>query len=957
MDKNQNKSLEHLKIKHIVLDNGFTVYLDEDRSEPNIYGCVAVKAGSKHDPKDATGLAHYLEHLLFKGTTLFGTIAYEKEKEYIKKIEEKYELLRNTNQKKEQEKIHSEINELSKKAAEFAIPNEIDRMLSEMGGNSVNAYTSKDNVVFYNYFPTNQIDKWLEIYSQRFINPVFRLFNTELDAIFEEKNMEIDSMGEKLYSLFMKNVYKKHPYGQQSILGDIEHLKKPSISKMREFYDTYFVANNMALILSGDFDSEKIIPIIKEKFGKLKSNEIPEFKFEQEDDFKGRERVSKRLLPIRLGMMAFRAVPEGHDDEAALIMMSNVFSNSANTGLLDKLTLDNKLVGATIELSLMKDAGTIVFNFLPKTFFQSLKNAERKILVEIEKVKKGEFSENILKGTKAEIKVEHELMLENNYSRADLFLSAFNEEKNWRDVFSFDNQLLNTTKEDIVRVANNFFGKNYLVFQNKIGFPFKKKFLKTSKSEIELHNKNKFSDFAENIQKQKTRNINSVFVNFAEATYNPEIDEKQDVLISDVFPLVHLFYTKNKVNQVFDLSFEYRVGWKELPVLGKATEYLSMLGAGEDDFDTFRTKLQQIGSSVDVSCSKNFLMINVSGLDEHLEETLKLAKEFITKPVNNPDKLKKIIQAERLMRKLEGKEGDSISSALIEYVLYGEKSKYLNRISFAKTKKIKADELLKEIPKSFDYELDVHYCGTHEIKNIEDFVKECLPKEPTISVAPKPSEKRKEYEKDTLYFVSDKKINQSQVSIFIEGKINDEKERIIASAFNLYFGDGLNSIVNQELREQKALAYSVHAKYYNPFFKTQNGHFEAFINTQGSKTIDAIKSFVELIDDMPKYPERIEGIRTKILNQIYADREWFRGVTSTVESWKLKGYKEDPKKHIEQVYSELTFEDIYNFYEKNIKNNSKLITIVGNRKHIDDWEELKEYGKFIELKKSKLFKK
>ena len=188
---NENTNTENpLNVHTFILDNGLTVYLNEDHNTTSVFGAVAVRGGGKRDPKDATGIAHYLEHLLFKGTQDMGTINFELEKVYLDSIELKYEELGSTSDENERMKIQSDINKLSVKATEYAIPNEFDRLIEGMGGSWINAFTSNDAIVYLNKFPGNQMEKWLEIYSHRFINPVFRLFQSLLSI---SDNLDINS--------------------------------------------------------------------------------------------------------------------------------------------------------------------------------------------------------------------------------------------------------------------------------------------------------------------------------------------------------------------------------------------------------------------------------------------------------------------------------------------------------------------------------------------------------------------------------------------------------------------------------------------------------------------------------------------------------------------------------------------------------------------------------------------
>ena len=182
-----------LDVEIYKLDNGLTVMLNEDHNETSVFGAIVVDGGGKRDPKDATGIAHYLEHLLFKGTSKMGTVDYETEKIYLDSIEVLYDELASKEKDRERVKIQKEINRISIKAAEYAIPNEFDRLIEGMGGTGLNAGTGSDFIYYFNSFPSTQIEKWMEVYSHRFLDPVFRLFQAELEIVYEEKNRAMDN--------------------------------------------------------------------------------------------------------------------------------------------------------------------------------------------------------------------------------------------------------------------------------------------------------------------------------------------------------------------------------------------------------------------------------------------------------------------------------------------------------------------------------------------------------------------------------------------------------------------------------------------------------------------------------------------------------------------------------------------------------------------------------------------
>ena len=188
-----------LKTRIYTLGNGMKVYLSVNKDEPRIQTNIAVRAGSKFDPSDATGLAHYLEHMLFKGNSDIATVNWEEEKKVLKQISDLYEKNRNTKDENAKRKIYEEIDSLSQIASKFAVPNEYDKMVSSLGAKGTNAYTSNERTVYINDIPSNELEKWLHLESSRFSELTLRLFHTELETVYEEFNRSQDNDYFKAY--------------------------------------------------------------------------------------------------------------------------------------------------------------------------------------------------------------------------------------------------------------------------------------------------------------------------------------------------------------------------------------------------------------------------------------------------------------------------------------------------------------------------------------------------------------------------------------------------------------------------------------------------------------------------------------------------------------------------------------------------------------------------------------
>jgi predicted Zn-dependent peptidase len=207
-----------LKARIYTLDNGLKVYMTVNKEQPRIQTFIPVRVGGKNDPAETTGLAHYFEHLMFKGTTHFGTTNYEAEKPLLDKIEELFEVYRKTTDDAERKKIYHQIDSISYEASKISIPNEYDKLMAAIGANGTNAYTSSDVTCYTEDIPSNEIENWAKIQADRFQNNVIRGFHTELETVYEEYNMSLVSDSRKIYNNILAGLYPHHPYGTQTVL-------------------------------------------------------------------------------------------------------------------------------------------------------------------------------------------------------------------------------------------------------------------------------------------------------------------------------------------------------------------------------------------------------------------------------------------------------------------------------------------------------------------------------------------------------------------------------------------------------------------------------------------------------------------------------------------------------------------------------------------------------------------
>lgn len=925
-------SFGQLEVIRYQLKNGFTVILNPDKTANNIFGAVTVNTGSKNDPIDATGISHYLEHLLFKGTDKLGTHNFEAEKPLLDSINVLYDKLGNTSDKDEREKIQLLINQYSVKASKYAMPNEFDRLVKQMGGTRVNATTSRDITWYYNTFPSHQVNKWLDLYAHRFTNPIFRSFQSELEVVYEEKNRARDNMQRRLFTSFDKSFYKDHPYGEKGTLGTIEHLKNPSLTKMYNYFNEYYVANNMALILSGNFKPEEVKPQIEKLFGHFKAGELPKNEIAPPQPFKGRELHKARITPIKVGLLGFRTVPRYHEDELALDIIANLLQNETGTGLVDQLEADNKVMNAWAFQSNENEAGQMMLIFIPKLFVQSFKAAENIMLAQIEKIKQGNFSDQQLQIVKNELYNNFQLGLESPEYRGGLYARLFAQNKGWDDIKNYPKRLETISKEEIQRVAQKYLDDNYMILHSRTGFSKNKKLEKPNFKAVKVDQSQK-SEYAKHFEKIEEVELEPRFIDF-----------DKDLDIIDLENKNELYAVQNPINDIYELSIRYKTGLIHESRLEVLSELMSNAYPEGSSRTEFKDKIGLLGSTYFFSASNSYFEITLNGIEKNFTKVLSLINELMENTKVDESSIKNLQNTYRTNYKAEREEPVTIAQALAQYGIVGKKSTALNRPSYKDIKKMNADELLAVLDSVTQFAISFHFTGKSSAKEVEKQIKENY----RLSTASKSNTPYKlvttDRKQNEIIIVNNKKLLQSSM-FFVKNTPEFEMNQYPKmKLFNSYFGGGFSGLITQEIREYRSLAYSTAAKYRYQAHPKSKSLFYTYISCQADKTNEAVAVAFNLIDEMPKKEERMDMMRSNVKLSQFSDFPSFRSLSSTVEFYRNKGFTKDPNELSYDSYNGLQFDDIYQFYQENIQKEATFLGIYGDAKRFNI-PELEKFGK------------
>ena len=936
-----------LQVKEYTLDNELTIWLNEDHSQPKIFGAVVVKAGARDCPN--TGIAHYFEHMMFKGTDKIGTTDYKAEKILLDNIADKYDILAETEDPEQRAQLQMVINDLSVRAAEYVIPNEFDRLISRYGGTKLNAGTSYDYTLYFNTFSPQYIAQWAEINSERLMNPVFRLFQSELETVYEDRNMYGDAMASMAIEKITERYFYPHPYAYP-IIGSAENLKNPRLSEMRRFFEKYYVASNMGLILSGDFHSEEVMPILTSTFGRLRTGNPPRREVVALPPFKGKEKVKVRIPMtfVKILAMGFRGVPANHPDQVALNVAVSLLNNSNGTGFLDKLTVEHKVMGAMAINQSMNEAGILGLLVFPKFLFQSYGAAEKLVWQQIKRVQQGDFSEETFRSLKLEQKREYASKLEDIHSRAEVMMRIFSQGKSWQDYLDEVKRIDALTRADVIAVAKKYFTENYLYVTKETGRYPKLALPKPNYAPIIPKNADASSDYVKQLERIPARETTPHFLDF-----------EQDVYRKQLTPLVTLYVTPNSVNDIFSLTLCHGVGKLERKELAKLAAYLPFVATESMSFEAFRSKLQELGSTLLFDVTDTDFRIMLNGFDSHLTETLTLLGDFMRHAKPDEKKLRQLIDEEKVVEKSLFHSSEHVADMLLERVMYGDASRYLTKLSLGELKKLKGKQLIQCFQEIRRVACDVHYCGTLPEEEVAEAIRLCLP----IEEVQVPSNwfynrSLRHHERPTIYLMEMKEVTQSVIYAYMYLEpLSGQRDYHLARLFNSYFGGDMSSLMFQEIREFRSYAYEVSARLKHPPLNHVEypASFVMRLATQADKTVDAMEVLESLVRDMPQRPDRVESVKRTIRNWVNNEYPSSRSLSLKIAKFLHEGYQSDPNKDYVEVIEPMRMEEIMDFYEHHVQGGQLVYAIVGNSKQMD-LSRLARFGEIIKVKKKDIYR-
>ena len=928
------------------LDNGLKVYMSVNKEQPRLQTMIAVRVGSKNDPAETTGLAHYFEHLMFKGIDKFGTQDFEAEKPLLDEIERLFEVYRATTDDAERKAIYAQIDSVSQEASKYAIPNEYDKLMQAIGADGTNAWTGYDETNYVEDIPSNQIENWAKIQSERFANATIRGFHTELETVYEEYNMSLTRDNSKMFDKIMENIFPDHPYGTQSPIGKQEHLKNPSITNIKNYYKTYYVPNNMAICMAGDFNPDEAIVIIDKYFGSL----VPNKNLPKVEEYKPARLTAvseAEVYGLESECLAIAWPIEGARSEGSLIgaLLSSILSNSGNCGLLDTdLLQEQKVLNAYGYIDFLSDAGIAMVGGEPKQG-QTLEEVRDLLLAEIAKVRNGEFDEELLKSIIANYRRSEMSQLESNFARAYKMEAAFINGEDWADVATELDRAAKITKEDIVKWANeNLPADGYCVVYKRQGEDkSQKKIDKPTITPISA-NRDAQSSYLAEMQKAEVEPIAPVFV-----------DYKRDLGRSKLDSGVEVLHKRNETNELFTLTYRYDFGTSTIKSLGLAADYFEFLGTAEKSAEEIQRELYDLACSFYISVNTDNTHLVIEGLSENMEKALKIVNDYIANVEGDNAVLREVKRDfEQQRTNAKASQQDNFR-ALQSYCLYGGDYIRSRTMSSKELRNITSEKLLSNIKKLPKMKHRILYYGPLTITDLVGSLYQVQTAgDDLIDLSTEPTPSKAVKESNVLFAQYDaKQVYYMQYSCREQDKWNLDYSPVANLYYN-YFSGGMNSIVFQEMREARALAYSAYAYLAKGRLPHHPYYFYAFIATQNDKVQQAVEAFDEIIEDMPRSEKAFELAKSGMLANLATQRTTKMNILWSYLEYEKFGLTEDINKILYEGIQTLTLDDVVKFQQEFIKGRPYSYCILGDKRDLD-WKYIRSLGKVKILSQEEIF--
>ena len=774
--------------------------------------------------------------------------------------------------------------------------------------------------------PNNEIENWAKVQSDRFQNMVIRGFHTELEAVYEEKNISMASDDTKEFAALWKLLTPTHPYGTQTTIGEQEHLKNPSIINIQNYFHRYYVPNNVAICLAGDFDPDQTIAIIDKYFGSWKKSENlsrPEFSLQPDiTAVKDTAVVGKEAEDV---MLAWKFKGANDRENDVLDVIADMLTNG-KAGLMEvDLEQQMKIASTSAFVYGLHDYSAFIVAGNPNKG-QKLEEARALILGEMAKLRRGEFDNDLLPSVIANKKLNYYRGLDSNDNRASIMVDAFINDEKWEDVAGKLERQSKLTKQDIVDFANKYLrDDNFICVYKRMGEDTTlKKIEKPAITPIPA-NREYESAFVKEIKNVQVPEIQPVFLDF-----------KKDLTVGKTSRKLPLIYKQNTEDDLFNLVFRYEFGDEDDMRYSYAAQYLDYIGTDKKSVSAIKQAFYKLACNYSIAQGSKTLQISLNGLNENLPAALQLMEEILHHAKADKTSWNQFIDLLEKSQQDAKANQKSNFSYLWDYSTYGAYNPTRNAIKTADLRKMDPQELVNLLGGLNNIEHTVAYYGPYSEKQLNSLLAKEHKTARKLAAVPEGKEyKMEEIKQNEIYIAPYEAKNIYLRSYQNTGKKSDVKDGALIALFNEYYGGGMNSVVFQELRETRGLAYNAGAYYYSPVRKDEKDYFMRHIISQNDKMMDCISVFDDITNNFPQNEASFNLAKQSLKKSLQSRRTTKAGVINAYFNAKLRGIDYDVNKLYYEELPSLTLQDITNFEKQNIVGKPYRMVILGDEKNLD----------------------
>jgi len=858
------------------LSNGLTVYISTDRQQPRFSAWIAVRAGSRHDPPGSTGLAHYLEHMMFKGTRRLGTVDFARERPHLDRIAALYRQLRGA-APAGRAAITAQIDDETQKSAAYAIPNEMDALCAALGITGVDAVTDAEVTIFQDDVPSNRLAAWAAIEGDRFQNAQFRLFLPELEVVYEEKNGALDNPTDRVFEALLRQLFPRHPYGTQTTIGTVESLKTPAYGDMEAFYRRWYVPNDMAIVLAGDVDAAHALPVLERAFGAMRPAPLAPPAPGELVPLGGRKQVVIRAEGEQSVLVAWPTVPIGHPDQVALEVLDLLVDNPVAGILSRELVLPQKVPRAGSIVHHLREAGYWAMTATAREG-QRLDQVEKLLIGVAGELAAGEFRQQDLDAVVLDEEIAEKQALESNQARAERIAEAYADHVAWPVAARHLDAMRRIRRDDIMRVARKYLGRDHVVVWREHGELHPPRIEKPAITPVAI---------APGRRSQLAREVEAM----------PAVPLQPEWLVEGrdyerlALPAGPMIAARNRRHDLFEVTYTFDLGSRRKRLLCAALELFDRSGDRDMSAAELKRRLFEMGTAIRSQCDADKTVIDVSGVDRNLEPSIRLLERWLRTARFDGGVLAALVANTISQRRDEMRDPQAIGQALAEYAARGEDSAFLTVPSNRELRAARAGQLRALLASLPDHQHRTAYFGPRAGAEAARVIalgahhRRVAPRDPV----------RYRRARRTRIFLVSRKVAQSQVHVAIPQPPLARERRALARLYSEAMGGHMGAVVVQEIREARGLAYDAWAGYDPGDRARDESALEATMGTQSDKTVEALATLVRLLRAPPIHEARTEVARRSLDQEVRASRVDPRQAPAWVESWDELGERSDPR--------------------------------------------------------------